>query len=106
MGDGKDPKTDRRPAYRLSVKSRQPDGGYGVIGAGWAREDGSISIKLNPCVVLSHSDDVMIFLFPTDEDYWKRKKRMDKSRSAEKGGAAVIGPGNLLDDEDGEEMPF
>jgi hypothetical protein len=103
MAASKDP--GRRPTHRLSVKSRT-DRGQGVIGAGWMREDGSISISLNPCVVLSHDDDVMIFLFPNDEERRPRSRpRAAQATNTERGGAAVIGPGDLMSDDD-EEIPF
>lgn len=41
---------------------------YTVAGAAWLKEDGSISIKLNPCIVLSWKDNIVIKLFPTAND--------------------------------------
>ncbi len=39
-----------------------------TVGAAWQRDDGSFSITLDPCVVLSWNDPVTISLFPVDKD--------------------------------------
>lgn len=51
------------PTHILKVKERNGQRKCNV-GVGWQNEDGSISIQLNPCVVLSSRDDVYISLFP------------------------------------------
>lgn len=58
----------RKPDYRVGVKTRQSasKSGQGTIGAAWKEDDGTISIVLNPCVVLRFEDDVVIRLFPND----------------------------------------
>jgi len=65
----------RKPDYRVGVKTKQGAGksGQGTIGAAWKEDDGTISIVLNPCVVLRFEDDVVIRLFPND--YVPRARR-------------------------------
>jgi len=56
----------RRPDYILVVKRRDgEDRTY--AGAGWTTEHGGISLKLNPCVVLTDREDVWLLLKPNDE---------------------------------------
>lgn len=56
----------RRPTHRLCVKEKNGKGTT-LVGAGWEDADGHISIRLNPCVVLSFADDVIITLFPIEK---------------------------------------
>ena len=59
-------KTGRRPDYVLSVKVKDQ-----VLrrrlGVAWANDDGSISIALDPCTVISWTDNVHVSLFPNEE---------------------------------------
>jgi hypothetical protein len=57
------PHTGNLPDYVVKVKERNSEART-QIGAAWAREDGSVTIKLNPCVVISWKDDVYITLYP------------------------------------------
>lgn len=57
----------QKPTHLLKVKEREGEGKT-TIGAGWMRQDGSVSIVLNPCVVLSWQDNVIIHLFPIEDD--------------------------------------
>lgn len=57
----------KRPTHQLKVKEREGHG-QTTIGVGWANKDGSISIRLSPCVVLSSRDEVFITLFPIDRE--------------------------------------
>lgn len=55
----------KRPDYRLSAKRK--DSEYkGEVGAGWKNPDGSISIRLNACVVLSAAEGLLLTLFVND----------------------------------------
>jgi hypothetical protein len=54
------------PTHVLSVKQKRGDRKTPRIGVGWLNADGSISISLNPCVVLTSKDDVFVTLFPID----------------------------------------
>jgi hypothetical protein len=53
-----------RPTHKLVVKRRAGDEQGRPIGVGWENDKGWISIKLNPCVVISHNDDVYLNLYP------------------------------------------
>lgn len=56
----------RVPDYLLSAMNKQTD--YkGSCGAGWRNDDGSISIKLAPWVVLEGKDELVIRLFPNTD---------------------------------------
>jgi hypothetical protein len=43
------------PTFRLKVKD-QDTGATAEVGAGWLNDDGTINVKLNPCVVLSYDN--------------------------------------------------
>jgi hypothetical protein len=58
-----EPRTPLPPTHKLRVKEREGKG-TNSIGVGWLNKDGSMRIHLNPCVVLSWTDDVHITLFP------------------------------------------
>lgn len=53
------------PTHRLKVLNKHTDA-RAEIGAGWQNEDGSIAIRLNPCVVLTAESMIVITLFPVD----------------------------------------
>lgn len=57
-----------RPTHKLSVKERNGKNST-TTGVGWLEPDGTITIKLGPCVVLTPKDDVHIKLFPVDRRY-------------------------------------
>lgn len=44
-----------KPTFRLKVKDSET-GSQAEVGAGWLNDDGSINVKLNPCVVLSYDN--------------------------------------------------
>jgi hypothetical protein len=52
-----------KPTHRLKVLNKQTSQ-RAEVGAGWANEDGSFSIVLNPCVVLTDDPKYIITLFP------------------------------------------
>ena len=58
----------RKPDYRIKATTRPnvAPKRAGLIGVGWANEDGSISIKFDPFVTLSGGDDLIITAFPVD----------------------------------------
>lgn len=39
-----------------------------LLGAGWLNKDGSISISLNPCVVITPDPNIVLTLFPKYEE--------------------------------------
>lgn len=53
--------TGRRPTHELRVKRRDSED-RGVVGVAWQNDNGTFSIKLRPCVVISSNDDVTILL--------------------------------------------
>lgn len=57
-----------RPTHALVVKRKNGDGPGRRIGVGWMNNRGWISLKLNPCVVISHNDDVYLNIYPTDQN--------------------------------------
>jgi hypothetical protein len=59
-----DVKPGRKPTHVLKVKERNGPA-KNTIGVGWLNDDGSMSVSLHPCVVLSWHDEVLITLFPT-----------------------------------------
>lgn len=64
----------KRPDFNLCVKPKEGPGVNTKIGVAWSDEQGRFSIKLNPCVVLSHADDVWISLYPADYQEQSRQK--------------------------------
>jgi hypothetical protein len=65
-----DDKTPKKPTHDLKVVLN--DGTTGTTGAGWQNEDGSVSIQLDPCVVLDRRDVRHLTLFVRGQ--WKGKK--------------------------------
>lgn len=54
----------RRPDYTLSAMDKGNDALKGSVGVAWINEDGSISVRLNPFVVLDtrqHSLELRLF---------------------------------------------
>lgn len=63
------------PDWKLKVLNKTT-GKYGAVGVGRNCDNGSISISLNPCVVLDASDDhIVITLFPVDDGPPPKTKR-------------------------------
>lgn len=56
----------RRPDYNLSAMDKKT-GCKGPIGAAWKNEDGTITLKLNPFVVLETARmELVVMLYPTN----------------------------------------
>lgn len=51
----------RRPTHELRVK-RRDSADQGVVGVAWQNDNGTFSIKLRPCVVISSNDDDVTIL--------------------------------------------
>lgn len=88
----------RKPEYNLSGLNKDTDA-RGRCGAGWLNEDGSISITLDPWVMLKgrgHGGNISLVLFPTRDDYVPRrnKPKSDTSRPYRK----ATPPDDLEDD--------
>lgn len=58
-------KLPMQPTHRLKVLNKFDDART-EVGAGWLNADGSLSITLNPCVVLTRDTNIVITLFPID----------------------------------------
>ena len=58
----------RSPDYDLTFLDKTTSE-KGRIGAGWDNDDGSISIVLNPCVVIQSRKDFNIRLFKRDHAF-------------------------------------
>lgn len=60
-------KKGRKPDYRLKVFDKNTEES-GEVGVGWLNDNGSISIRLNSCVVLGQVDllDKTLILFRED----------------------------------------
>ena len=56
-----------KPTHRVCVLDKETSA-RGEVGVAWERDDGAISIKLNPGTVLSYVDSqhMLITLFPND----------------------------------------
>lgn len=55
----------RKPEYRLKVKHKATNQ-TAQQGAGWVNPDGSITIKLDLCAILTSDPEILITLFPKD----------------------------------------
>ena len=89
----------KRPDYNLCVKPKEGPGVNNKIGVAWRDDQDRISIKLNPCVVLSHTDEVWISLYPADYQ-GQRQKHYPRPRDPQEG--FDYGPPPLTDD----DVPF
>lgn len=56
-------KSARKPDYRVSALNKATSV-KGSVGAAWLNEDGTISIVLDPFIVLNDSPNLLITLFP------------------------------------------
>lgn len=83
----------KRPDYLLKVLDKTTDD-YGTIGAAWIKDDGAITIRLNPATILTYNPDLAINLFPNEESYYTKKK--GKKRGSKQSG----------DEDSGTDIPF
>lgn len=64
--------TGKRPTHRLKVMDKT-NSRKGNAGAGWMNPDGSISIVLDPCIVLNGNDpNIVIRLWPAEQSTQRR----------------------------------
>ncbi len=54
----------------------------GHVGRAWQKEDGSISLVLNPCVVLQSHEHLTFHLFPADASNLKAAARKRRARNS------------------------
>lgn len=66
----------RRPDFDLSVFNKVTEA-RGKLGVGWEDPDGSITVRLNPCVVISDHTDLVFKLFPTSSRPLSRTQRRE-----------------------------
>lgn len=57
----------RRPDFILKALDKATGQKSGKIGAGWQNENGSISLKVDMCVVLTSNPNLILTLFPFDK---------------------------------------
>lgn len=55
-----------KPTHRLKVLDKSNEGTTDA-GAGWLNANGSITIQLNPCVVLKRKKKLVLTLFPENK---------------------------------------
>lgn len=70
----------RKPDYKLSVHIESD---YYKVGAAWVNESGTVSIELDPFVVLPHGAKVKLMLIPSD--YEPKQKRREASVPVQNG---------------------
>jgi hypothetical protein len=70
----------RKPDYKLKALDKFSGRKNNDLGAAWKNEDGSISIVLNPCVQISSNADLVLNLFPRDENFIENVKKKKKSK--------------------------
>lgn len=73
----------RLPDYKLKVFNKTT-GQRGEVGAGWKNEDGSITINLNPCVVLTPDSNIAITLFVNDSPAVRAQERRANYKRGQK----------------------
>ena len=59
--------SSRKPDYRLKIKDEKTER-WMDVGAAWKNKEGSISIRLNMCVVLNERLGVEPVLFPAEPE--------------------------------------
>lgn len=57
----------RKPNYNVGALNKRTDE-KNSVGVGWANDNGSISIRLDPFITLTSSPDLVITLFIKDKD--------------------------------------
>jgi hypothetical protein len=70
----------RPPDFRLRAFNKQTEKGHNV-GAGWMSEDGTVTIVLDPFVVLRTKKDYSFHLFPADDSNWSKMKQIAKKEA-------------------------
>jgi hypothetical protein len=71
----------RMPDYRLSALNKSTNEKNNV-GAAWKNDNGTISIRVDYCVVIHSSKDLVLTLFPAD---YKKSDRQHSSGDADEG---------------------
>ena len=58
----------KKPDYRLKILNKKTDKSNQNAGAAWVNKDGSISLIINPCIVLDDDEDKVYTLFKYEGD--------------------------------------
>lgn len=75
----------RAPDFRLRAFDKVAEKGHSV-GAGWLSEDGTVTIVLDPFVVLRTRKNFSFHLFPADDPNWAKMKKIAKKEKEDDGG--------------------
>lgn len=59
--------TPKKPTHVIRVKARDTNK-TSTVGKAWLNDDGSVSISLDPAIVLRRDDPFFITAFPTNND--------------------------------------
>lgn len=62
-----DDMSGRKPAYNVKVMNKQTGEKSQKIGGAWVNRDGTISVILDPFVVIPGGQDILVTLFPNEE---------------------------------------
>ena len=65
----------RTPDWELRCLNRNTEE-RGQIGAAWTNDDGSIRIKLNPCVTVPSDPMLLLTLFKWDSQFQGKKQKV------------------------------
>lgn len=57
-----------KPDYNLTIYDKRDESRCNNAGAGWIQDNGSISIMLNPGIMLTRNKNLYITLFKTEKD--------------------------------------
>ncbi len=75
-------KTGSLPHYKLKVYDRVTEK-HAYVGAGWLNKNGSITISLNLCTVLTQHENLAITLFPNDSTDFPHGHNKEETESEE-----------------------
>ena len=74
----------RKPDYKLKVKDEKTER-WMEVGAAWKNNNGSISVRLNACVVLSERSGVEPVLFPAEWERGDDSREKEERKSSDPG---------------------
>lgn len=64
----------RQPDYKLTALDKDSNDRNYYVGVAWKQQNGSISIKLNPCTKIEYDPGMVITLWPADANPAKASK--------------------------------
>lgn len=77
----------RSPDFRLRAFDKVKEVGH-TVGAGWLNEDGTVTIVIDPFVVLRPKKGYSFHLFPADDAGWAKMKKTAKKEAPDERGDA------------------